>query len=242
MRFAVISDIHGNLEALSAVLEEIRKFDIKMVYCLGDVIGYGADPEACLDLVQQHISVCLRGNHEEALLHPELQNKMSQPAVQVLEWTRNKFSEEKRSIIAQWPLVHTGDDARLVHASPHTPLGFEYVRSRLDCEFAFEFFPEKICFLGHSHIPFIAEEIVPGVVRWSQAVQFELDSKCRYIINVGSVGQPRNHDPRACWVMIQDQPAVVSIQFVEYNVALAQNKIRQAKFPEVLATRLNFGI
>lgn len=241
MRMAVISDIHGNLEALQAVLADIRATGADAVYCLGDVVGYGADPRACLDLVRAQCALTVRGNHEEALLHIAGRQDMSSPAEQALVWTRQQLSDEDLLACAAWPLVLVGVDARLVHASPDEPLKFRYLFSRFDCESAFGVFPEKICLVGHTHLPLLAEEIVPGVLRTYTAGEIELNTKNRYLINVGSVGQPRDGNPQARWVLVEDHPPRVVFKAVSYNIAQAQAKIRQAGLPESLADRLALG-
>jgi predicted phosphodiesterase len=241
MRIAVISDIHGNLAALQAVLEDIQNTGVDAVYCLGDVVGYGAEPRACLDLVRAHCALCVRGNHEEALLQETWRLEMNSPAAQALTWTRAQLSEADFQEIAAWPLVRVGADARLVHASPDDPLRFRYLVSRLDCEIAFETFAEKLCFFGHTHIPLAIEEVVPGVVRTLSGPVIELDIQHRYLINVGSVGQPRDGNAQSRWVLVEDQPPRLVYKFVSYNIALTQTKIRQAGLPEILASRLILG-
>jgi predicted phosphodiesterase len=241
MRIALISDIHANLEALEAVLADIRQTGVDQIYCLGDVIGYGAEPKACLDLVLAHCSLIVRGNHEEALLRESYTRDMSSPAAKALAWTQRQLSPADLKLLDTWPLVKVGADARVVHASPAEPIKFKYAVSRLDCEFAFRAFTEKVCFFGHSHIPLAAEEMVPGVMRWIKSNEFQLDPQSRYLVNVGSVGQPRDGNPKSRWVLVEDEPAQISIKSVAYDILKTQKKIIKAGLPKGLAERLALG-
>ncbi len=241
MRIAVISDIHGNIDALDAVLEDIQRYGVEDIFCLGDVVGYGASPKACLDRVQKHCRVLLRGNHEEALVHELYLQEMSSPAAQALHWTRQQLSENELQVLAAWPLVKVGADARLVHASPMDPIKFNYALDRFSYEMAFAKFPESLCLFGHTHIQAAAEEIVPGTLRWIKGTSFDLDPKCRYLVNVGSVGQPRDGNPQSRWVLVEDAPARITFHSVAYDVSAAQEKIHQAGLPDILATRLSEG-
>ncbi len=241
MNVAVISDIHANLEALQAVLADIRALGLQTIYCLGDVAGYGADPEACLDLVRGACQICLRGNHDQALTDDAELARMNEAAAAALRLHRDLLSPATRSELAAWPLAQSGGDARLVHGSPDVPAEFHYVLSRLDVENAFHAFPEHLGFCGHTHHPLVAEEIVTGAFRTLPPGRVDLDPACRYLINVGSVGQPRDGRPEARYVVVGDQPPSLEYRFVPYDVATAQRKIRQAGLPEVLAARLAFG-
>jgi diadenosine tetraphosphatase ApaH/serine/threonine PP2A family protein phosphatase len=242
MRIAVLSDIHANLEALDAVLADVRDQGAEEIYCLGDVIGYGADPVACLERVRAACRIRLRGNHEAALLDPAWLARMNPEAAAALRWTAGRLSAADREEIAAWPLVRVGADARLVHGSPFEPAEFHYLRGRLDLESAFRAFGERLCLCGHSHVPLAAEEVVPGVHRLLPATGgMDLEEDKRYLVNVGSVGQPRGGTPQASWALITDQPPRVDLRLVDYPYAEAQAKIRAAGLPESLAARLADG-
>ncbi|MCK5219274.1 metallophosphoesterase family protein [bacterium] len=242
MRVALISDVHSNLEALEAVLKDIRSTGVDEIYSLGDVVGYGADPAACLDLVQSACKIMLRGNHESALLDSSRKADMATNAVQAINWTRSQLSSRELSLMASWPVVSVGSDARLVHASPDHPGEFQYLKSRWDMENAFKSFSEQICFYGHTHQPAAAEEIIPGAIRILPPRSFILDAKCRYLVNVGSVGQPRNRDTTACWVLVTNHPPEVGFNSVAYDIRSAQEKILKAGLPSILAKRLAEGV
>ncbi len=242
MRVAVISDVHGNLEALEAVLADIRRTGVDEIYCLGDVVGYGADPVGCLERLQRTCGLILRGNHEEAILDPAQIQHMNASAAEALRWTRRQLAPAHVAEIRSWPLVRVGSEARLVHASPDEPLRFNYILNRLDLENAFRAFAEKICFCGHTHTPLVAEEVVSGVIRLTQERDFSPDPACRLLVNVGSVGQPRDGDPRSRWVLVSDQPDRITFKTTAYDVELAHSKILKAGLPVCLADRLKNGI
>jgi diadenosine tetraphosphatase ApaH/serine/threonine PP2A family protein phosphatase len=251
MRVAVLADIHANWEALNAVWEDLRREAPEAVYCLGDVVGYGADPQACWEWVQAHCPVRLRGNHEEAVLRPEREAEMNPAAAAAIRWTRDQLTAPALADIDAWPLVESGADARLVHGSPLEPLAFHYISSRWDAENAFQHFSEHACFFGHTHISGVVEEIVPGALRVHPVMgapsqdpvqgTLALEADKRYLVNVGSVGQPRDRDPRAKWLLVSGAPLVLEFRAVPYDVAVAQKKILAAGLPKILAERLSFG-
>lgn len=251
MRVAVVADIHANWEALSAVWKDLQQQAPEAVYCLGDVVGYGADPQACWEWTQSHCQVRLRGNHEEAVLHPEREAGMNAAAAAAIRWTREHLSAPALADLDTWPLVATGADARLVHGSPLEPLAFHYIASRWDAENAFQYFGEHACFVGHTHVSGVVEEIIPGALRVHPVLgapgpepvrgSLDLEADKRYLINAGSVGQPRNGDPRAQWLLVKDTPPCLEFRAVPYDVALAQKKILAAGLPKILAERLSLG-
>jgi len=240
MRIALISDIHGNWEALNAVASDIRHFRAEAILCLGDVVGYGADPGACVAWVAGHCRLALRGNHEAALLDPDEAEMMNAYAARAIAWTAEQLPPSQKELISGWPLTASESGSRLVHASPNSPEQFLYLTSQAKYRKAFSAFGEKICFFGHTHMAQIAEwnptnrrlEIIP-------AGRFSLRPECRYLINIGSVGQPRDGDPRSRWVLWEGND--IEYHWVEYPVEAAQRKIIEAGLPELLAVRLKYG-
>lgn len=241
MRAAVVSDIHGNWEALEAVWQDIQAARAEVVYCLGDVVGYGADPLACWHWAKQHCRVIVLGNHEAALETGGLQDRMNEHALAAIRWTAGCLSPAEINELKSLPLVYSGADARLVHATPDNPLSFGYVRSRLDVENAFRAFGETLCLIGHTHVPMVMEEIVPGAFRGLQPGAIRLQPKHRYLVNVGSVGQPRDGNPKARWVLIDSEQGRLDFHQVDYDISTAQKKIRAAGLPDFLADRLSRG-
>ncbi|MEW6517013.1 MAG: metallophosphoesterase family protein [candidate division FCPU426 bacterium] len=250
MRVAVVADIHANWEALCAVWDDICRQQADTVYCLGDVVGYGADPHKCWEWVNAHCQLRLRGNHEEGVARPEREAGMNPAAAAAIRWTRNQLSPTAIEEMGDWPLVATGADARLVHSSPFEPLAFHYISSRWEAENAFLNFNEKACFFGHTHAASVVEEIVSGALRvmavpsakeTTVQLHLSLEKDKRYLVNPGSVGQPRDQDPRAKWLLVQDKPPILEFRAVPYDIALAQMKILDAGLPKILAERLTCG-
>lgn len=240
MRYAVLSDIHGNLEALEAVLADATT-RVDAVLCLGDVVGYGADPVACVELIAARAAAITAGNHEHAvagLLDLEWFNPYARAAA---EWTRERLDGDHVSWLAALPLRAETADATLVHASPDAPEEWDYLISAGDGFEAFGAFATRLCFVGHSHMPGVwslgssGREYRPGTV------EADLEHGRRYLVNVGSVGQPRDHDPRGAYALWDIERARVVIRRVAYDVERAQRKILAGGLPRLLSDRLSRG-
>lgn len=240
MTIVLISDIHANLEALEAVLAVVDARRPDRIVCLGDVVGYGASPNECLDLVRRRCGLVLLGNHDAAASGGPEAARFNIYARVAAEWTAKTLTRENREFLQKLPLTATESGYFCVHASPATPRDWEYLLDRFDAEPQFAYFTEPVCFIGHTHQPaaFLAD---PGGARQLALAGLKLDPSRRYILNVGSVGQPRDHDPRACFVVFHDASGEVEYVRVPYDVEAAQAKIRAAHLPEVLATRLATG-
>jgi diadenosine tetraphosphatase ApaH/serine/threonine PP2A family protein phosphatase len=241
VRLAVFSDVHGNLEALDAVLAspEFRAADRSV--CLGDVVGYGADPSACLARVREETQHLLLGNHESAVIHPEELAYFNGYARQAIEWTRDKLTEEERAFLASLPFLHRESPRYLfVHAGPSSPSAWDYVYDLATAQREVGAFEESLCCVGHSHVP-LAIEI--GEAGSARGVPFPvvLHDGCRYLVNVGSVGQPRDGDPRPAFVTVDEDARRVDLVRVDYAIEKAQEKIVAAELPAFLAARLAKG-
>jgi diadenosine tetraphosphatase ApaH/serine/threonine PP2A family protein phosphatase len=240
VRYAILSDIHGNLEALQAVLADAAD-RTDGVLCLGDTVGYGADPLACVELIAERAETVVGGNHEHGvagLLDLRWFNRNARAAA---EWTVERLDDDHRRWLGALPLVTEVADATLVHASPAQPEEWEYLVSAEDGFRAFGAFPTRWCFVGHSHVPAAwslgssGPEHVPG------ATLVEQERGRRYIVNVGSVGQPRDRDPRAAYAVWDAEAGRVAIRRVTYDIAAARGKILAAGLPSFLADRLAAG-
>jgi len=242
MKYGLISDIHANLEALQAVLKDLEKRGVDSIHCLGDVVGYGADPAACLKLVEQTCDTRLLGNHEYAALGLQSCEQFNEAARTSAEWTREALEDKALAVMADFELHRSLDDMYMVHASPFEPDQWHYIFSSNEAMQAFEHLKQKIAFFGHSHIPMILRER-PGDLPSAQAGHtFCADPEVRYLINVGSVGQPRDNDPRACYVVYESEELELEYHRVEYDIAAAQRKMSAASLPETLISRLSAGI
>jgi diadenosine tetraphosphatase ApaH/serine/threonine PP2A family protein phosphatase len=241
VKIAVFSDVHGNLEALEAVLatEAFRSAD--RVICLGDVIGYGADPSDCLARSREVAERLLLGNHESAVAHPQELAFFNGYARRAIEWTRDRLSEAEREFIASLPYLHREPpDLLFVHAAPTDPPAWEYIIDFHTALREMSGFTERLCFVGHSHVPLAVEAPDSGQPR-PLAFPLSMRDGAKYLVNVGSVGQPRDGDPRAAFALLDTDARSVALHRVEYPIAVAQEKILAADLPAYLAARLARG-
>ena len=241
MRIALVSDIHGNLEAFQAVLGEIENQKVDNIHCLGDVIGYGCDPLACLELVNQYCTSKLMGNHEYAAIGVLPTDAMNLAARQSIIWTAAQLTDRELAQIADFEMTAEDAGCLLVHASPQEPDEWHYVLSQLEATEAFAHLDHKLAFHGHTHLPMIFCQAPEGNVRTIVGHDFDPDEESSYLINVGSVGQPRDNDPRASYVIYDDEEISVSYRRVEYDFKITQAKMCKAEMPSVLIERLEVG-
>ena len=240
MKYAILSDVHGNLEALRAVLADAAP-RADAVLCLGDTVGYGAEPAACVDLLGDRARAVVAGNHEHGvagLLDISWFNRWARAAA---EWTREQLDDDHRAWLAALPLTHEVDEATLVHASPAQPDEWDYLVSAEDGWAAFPHFTTRWCFVGHSHVPGVWSLGSSGPDHDRYVGLMHADAGRRYIVNVGSVGQPRDHDPRAAYGLWDAEAGSVELRRVIYDVEAARRKIMAAGLPRFLADRLTAG-
>ena len=240
MRYAVLSDIHGNLEALTAVLADAAPRTDALL-CLGDVVGYGADPVACVEVVAARAQTITCGNHEQAVAGLMDLDWFNPHARAAAEWTRERLDDDHRSYLMGLPLVTEVGDATLVHASPDRPDEWEYLVTAQDGFDAFAAFATRLCFVGHSHLPGAWSLGSTGPEHRPGAVDLALERGRRYIVNVGSVGQPRDRDPRAAYAIWDAERGTIATRRVAYDVAAAAKKILSGGLPRFLADRLGWG-
>lgn len=240
-----MSDIHGNLEALAAVLADAAGAGARAVLCLGDVVGYGADPVACVEALADRSVASVAGNHEHGVTGRLGAGWFNPVARVALRWTRESLGDDHRRYLAAAPLTAVVGDATLVHASPRAPEEWDYLLSAEDGLAVFADFDTRLCFVGHSHRPAVwslgssgpgHDGAFPG---WP--VEIPLEHGRRYLINVGSVGQPRDRDPRAAYAVWDEEERRVSLRRIAYDLRTAAAKIRAAGLPDLLAARLARG-
>jgi diadenosine tetraphosphatase ApaH/serine/threonine PP2A family protein phosphatase len=245
LRVAVISDIHSNRHALEAVLAAVDEAGVEQVWCLGDMVGYGADPDACTALVRERCSICLVGNHDLAVLGRLDISTFSEAASAAVEWTRENVSEETLSFLGGLDPAASQQGIGLFHASPRDPV-WEYVLSTDQAEGGFEVLEERVGLIGHSHIALFfvrPPDARPGHAQGAQAdagVEVEL-VEGEWLLNPGSVGQPRDGDPRAAWLELDTEAWTAAWHRVPYDVEAAATAIRAAGLPPSLAERLEVG-
>jgi diadenosine tetraphosphatase ApaH/serine/threonine PP2A family protein phosphatase len=245
VRVAAITDIHANLPALEAVLGEIEAAGAEEIWCLGDVLGYGVEPDACADLVRERCDVCLVGNHDMAVLGNLDISSFSEAAAVAVEWTRDNVAERTLKFLRE--LEPSGERAGigLFHASPRDPV-WEYVLSSEQANAGMDANPWRIALIGHSHVALFfsrPEGDEEGETRGAQASDGALLDLGRggWLVNPGSVGQPRDGDPRAAWLELDTEAETARFHRVSYEIELAAAPIAAAGLPTRLADRLYTG-
>ena len=233
MRLAIVSDIHSNLEALESAFEVIDREGVDEIICLGDTVGYGADPNECLRLVRHRCSTILLGNHDAAAVELSVANQFTMNAQLSAMWTFGVLFEEHKAFLRGLPQIQPRDDILLSHASPFEPQDWHYVISDFDVREAFQAFTERICFIGHSHIPVIFSE---------RGKTSAIGPSGRFIINVGSVGQPRDGNPELSFGLFDTKSCTYRNIRAQYDIKTAAEKIRKAGLPHTLAERLFHGM
>lgn len=228
MRYAIISDVHSNLEALVAVLRSIDKRRIDDVICLGDIVGYGANPDEVIELIKQRAKYALLGNHDAAVFNDLTYSMMNSFAKVALTYNKRLISEENLFWLRNLPVDLKLKDICAVHASPSNPKEWKYVITEEEAIYEMDFFDESVCLIGHTHVPVIFEKKFP-------------DGRERRLINVGSVGQPRDGDYRSSYGIIDTSTLTYENVRVEYDYRMAAEKILAAGLPFYLADRLFKG-
>jgi diadenosine tetraphosphatase ApaH/serine/threonine PP2A family protein phosphatase len=237
----IISDVHANVDALLAVKARIDELAPDKVVFLGDAVGYGAAPNECIDLIRKITDIIIAGNHDFGAVDLTDTRLFNPIAREAIDWTADALTPANRRFLKKLPLFYVEDpDFRAVHATPFEPENWHYILSPNHALAEFDHFEETICFIGHSHQPMIFElKDAETIVTRTDAMKVEAGR--RYIVNVGSVGQPRDHDPRACLCVCDLETGELRIERVEYDVGAAKKRILDAGLPAVLANRLTWG-
>lgn len=231
-RIAVISDVHSNVEALEAVLAAIFDRGVDAVYCLGDIVGYGANPVECVDLVRHYCTGVVKGNHDEAVATNAGIRILPRDGEEAVLHNRSLLSEDRLRYLAELPLKLEENGCTFVHATPDRPGAWRRLEAFPSLRAEFEAFDTAICFTGHSH--------VPGVVG-DRLGAFKLRPGGRFIVNAGSVGKPRDYDPRACAALFDLRAVTLEMLRVPYNTPAASRKVIEAGLPKRLADALSAG-
>ncbi|MFB6274415.1 MAG: metallophosphoesterase [Salinibacter sp.] len=233
MRLAVISDIHSNLEALERAFASIDDADVDAVYCLGDVVGYNADPTACVDLVRERCEAVVLGNHDAAVARKADMNFLPADGQEAARHNRAQLSDAQRDYLAERPLTHTAANCTFVHATPDDPTAWKRLTAYPAAQAQFDHFATDVCFIGHTHSPAVMADSL-GI--------FRVRPGHRFLINVGSVGQPRDGDPKLSFGLFDTESLSYENVRLDYDVATAARKIRTAdRLPNQLADRLEEG-
>ncbi len=242
MRVAIATDIHGNRHAFEAVIDAAEREGAEELWCLGDLVGYGGDPDASVELARRHCSVCLAGNHDLAVVDVLSLEEFSRGAALAATWTREVIAPETRDFLLSLKPEGSANGVGLFHASPRDRI-WEFVLSGLTAELCFDVTDFRVSLIGHSHVAlsFDRQEGSPasGTTR-KEGTELDLGAG-QWLINPGSTGQPRDGDPRAAWLMLDTDRWTASYCRAEYDIAGAQAAIRAANLPDSLAERLQHG-
>ena len=239
MKYAVIADIHGNLEALEVVLEDIRNQKCTHYCCVGDVVGYGANPVECLEIIRKMGMPCVKGNHDEYCSTDDPLDGFNPHAAEAVIWTRKQLKEPDKQWLRELPLQRQVGDFTIVHATLDTPEQWGYVFNNLDAAASFTYQRTNVCFFGHTHVPmvFVRDENV----RRERIEHVRIEPAKKYFINMGSVGQPRDGNWRAAYCIYDTENNLVQQFRIKYDLATVQRKIAEAGLPRLLAERLAIG-
>jgi predicted phosphodiesterase len=239
MRIAIFGDIHANLEALEVVLADARDQDCSAYICLGDVVGYNANPRECLEIVQSLNCPVVKGNHDDYASSEDSLESFNPLAEVAIQWTRDQLNLSEKVWLRSLPLVAELNGFMIVHATLEDPGGWGYVLNQLDAAASFSKQTTELCFFGHTHTPraYIKDSSVVGL-------PFEkliLEPGRKYFVNVGSVGQPRDGDWRAAYVVFEEEKHMIRLRRLRYDLPKTQGKILASGLPPRLADRLAFG-
>lgn len=242
VKVAVVSDIHANRQAFEAVLAAAEAAQASELWCLGDLVGYGAEPNECVELARRHAALCLAGNHDLAVIGAIPIDEFSRGASVAARWTKEVLTAENLDYLRGLKPKAQEGEFGLYHASPRDPV-WEYVLSSLLAELCLDVQQPRIGLIGHSHVAlaFWRRDGQPATGQAQKAgSEIQLD-KGEWLINPGSVGQPRDGDPRAAWLLLDTETMVATYQRTPYDIAAAARAIRNAHLPDSLAERLEYG-
>lgn len=242
MRYGILGDIHGNYDALEAVIADIEKEKVDKLLCVGDIVGYGAEPSKCIETIRRLNCISVAGNHDYAAVGKISLDCFNDDAREGVIWTREHLSDKDIEYLANLPIILEQDGYTLVHGTLHYPELFGYVLNYRDAELCFSAMSASggcLCFMGHSHIPvtFFCGE----ALSYSTSRRIALQDADKFLVNVGSVGQPRDHNPRAAYVIYDVKDKTIRVRRVDYDIEGAAEKIRLSGLPIKNAERLKLG-
>jgi predicted phosphodiesterase len=229
MRFAILSDIHSNLEAFQSVLADVQSQNITQIVCLGDVVGYNANPRECLQLVWDLNIRCVKGNHDEYCSGEDNVEDINPRAAKAVWWTRNELIPRERFWLKNLKYTQTMHNFTMVHATLNSPARWGYVFDPQAAAASFAHQTTRVCFCGHTHVPLAFVRDRDGV-RGGGYSQFTMDPAKQYLVNVGSVGQPRDNNPRAAYVVYDAEAGTIELRRLQYDLATTLLKIRDAGY------------
>jgi predicted phosphodiesterase len=239
MRYAILADIHSNWEALEVVLKDTKDQQCTHYVCLGDVVGYNANPKECLDLIREMGMPCVKGNHDEYCSADGTTEGFNPYAAEAVNWTRRQLTEDDRKWLRELKYFKLVANFSIVHATLDAPQRWGYVFDKLAAAASFTYQNTSVCFFGHTHVPvaFVRDSMVRG----GTYSKFKVEPGRKYFVNVGSIGQPRDGNPKAAYVVYDLNDNSIELRRLDYDIAKAQAKILKAGLPPRLAERLALG-
>ena len=241
MKLGVLSDVHGNIEALEAVVRVLRDKGATRFVCCGDIVGYGPDPNRCIETIRAMHCACVAGNHDYAAAGSIPVRGFNSSAASAALWTRDQLTKPNRLYLENLPLTFLEAPLFIVHSSPSAPEAWGYVLTLRAAAAEMEHYPGGVCVVGHSHRPLAVERLPGKPARQLREDVFDIRPDAKYFVNAGSVGQPRDGDPRACGLQYDYGNRSMTRFRVPYDIAAVQLKMRAAGLPEFLASRLETG-
>lgn len=241
MRYIIFSDLHSNLEALKQFEKEISSIPFDRLICLGDIVGYGADPNPCVEWVRKNADIAVAGNHDSAVVEKTDVSYFNEYAIAACEWTQKKMTSKNKKFLESLPMDHEEDGIYWVHASPYQPSRWHYIVNKKGAEKHFKSFDLPLSFVGHSHIPLILERTPEGIIHRHDTSVWDVEPANRYIFNDGSLGQPRDGNTQPAYILYDSDRRKVEFKRFDYDLIPTQKKIVENGLPSYLADRLSLG-
>jgi predicted phosphodiesterase len=242
MRYGLFSDVHSNLEAMTTVLNAMKAEGVDDFLCLGDFVGYYSNPNEVIEMITSlKCWKMVLGNHDAACIGKTPLSKFNVPAAEAITWTKARLKPQSYRFLENLRMREEIGDIQLVHSSPFQSEEWHYLIQKEEIERNFRYFQGFICFFGHVHKPFIAEQRPDGSVEILPQTEYNLKKDCRYLVNVGSVGQPRDGNPQTCYLLYDTSTQNLAIRRINYDFETTVKKTLEAGLPEYLAQRLKTG-
>lgn len=241
MRYGIFSDVHSNLEALDTILDAYQKEAIDTYLCVGDIVGYAANPKECIEKVKKSAMITVAGNHDWAAVNLFSVDYFNPVACEAIFWTRRNLDDPDRYFLESLKLVYKNEDLTLVHGTLDNPRDFNYMTDGYIAWETFRLLETNICFVGHSHVAGIFIKDKDDRITYREDNSVDIEKEKKYIINVGSVGQPRDGNPQACYCIYDTDKKEIQIKRISYDVQTSRKKIIDAGLPRFLGDRLIIG-
>lgn len=239
MRYGIVADIHSNLEALEAVLAACEERKVDAYLSTGDIVGYGANPSECIDRIRDLNTLVTAGNHDWAAANRLSLDYFNPYAREAIYWTQERLSKAQFQYLHDLNLIETVGSVTIVHGTLYDPENFDYLLTAYDAHLSLQLQDTQLCLVGHSHVPITF--LLDGSVSYSFDAEVDISDIDKAIVNPGSVGQPRDENPKAAFGVFDTETSIVSIHRVDYDIEKATTKILRAGLPEILAERLWLG-